>query len=71
MELTRLTDNERKFAEDNHKLIYSFLSSYSIEDYYNIVVFGYLKAIQVYSKRADLQVFTCRAIPIAYPGYVP
>lgn len=57
MELTRLTDNERKFAEDNHKLIYSFLSSkgYSIEDYYNIVVFGYLKAVQVYSKRADLQ----------------
>ncbi len=45
MELTRLTDNERKFA-DNHKLIYSFLSSkgYSIEDYYNIVVFGYLES---------------------------
>lgn len=57
MELEKLTAIERKLAEENHNLIYAFLSKgkYSIEDYYNIVVFGYLKGIQVYCRRADLQ----------------
>lgn len=57
MELEKLTATERKLAEENHNLIYAFLSKgkYSTEDYYNIVVFGYLKGIQVYCRRADLQ----------------
>lgn len=40
MKLTKLTEKERKYAEENHNLIYSFLHrhGYSIEDYYNIAV---------------------------------
>lgn len=56
-QLRSLTATERKLAEENHNLIYTFLTKgkYNTEDYYNIVVFGYLKGIQVYCRRADLQ----------------
>ncbi len=57
MTLTKLSEQEKQFAEKNHSLIYRYLHShgYSIEEYYNIAVFGYLKAVQVYSQRKDLQ----------------
>ncbi len=56
MRLEKLSDAERKYAEENHSLIYKFLNSgnYSIEEYYNIAVFGFLKAVQVYHRRKDL-----------------
>lgn len=52
MKLEKLSANERRFAEENHNLIYSFLHQhgYSIEDFYSIVVFGYLKAVQTYHR---------------------
>ena len=51
--LQPLTSQERKFAEENHNLVYRFLrkNGYSIEDFYNIAVFGYLKSIQVYHRK--------------------
>lgn len=57
MKLEKLTESEKKFAEENHNLVYGFLHryKYSIEEYYNVVIFGYLKAVQTYSKRKDLQ----------------
>ena len=56
MKLEKLSEIEQKFAEENHSLIYKFLSNgnYSIEEYYNIVVFGFLKAVQIYHRRNDL-----------------
>lgn len=55
--LEKLTEVEKKLAEENHNLVYAFLHTYnySIEMYYNIVIFGYLKGIQVYSRREDLR----------------
>lgn len=55
--LTSLSDYEKREAEKNHNLVYSFLHrhGYSIEDYYNVVIFGYLKAIQIYNRREDLR----------------
>ncbi len=55
--LKPLTDPERKFAEENHNLIYGFLHryGYDLENYYDIAVFGYLKAVQVYHRREDLR----------------
>lgn len=55
--LQPLTETERKFAEDNHNLVYGFLHryNYSIEEYYNIVIFGFLKAVEIYNRRKDLQ----------------
>lgn len=50
------TEQERKFAEENHNFIYGFLRKhgYSIEEFYNIAVFGYLKAVQVYHRKEKL-----------------
>lgn len=51
--LQPLTEKEKKFAEENHNLIYGFLHlyNYSIEEYYSIAVFGYLRAVQVYHRK--------------------
>ena len=50
--LKPFTEEEKMLAEKNHDLVYQFLRAhnYSMEDYYNIVVFGYLKGIQKYCK---------------------
>lgn len=57
MKLEKLTESEKKFAEENHNLVYGFLRryKYSIEEYYNVVIFAYLKAVQIYHRRKDLQ----------------
>lgn len=54
--LQPFTEQERKFAEENHNLIYGFLKKhgYSIEEFYNIVVFGYLKSVQIYHRKEKL-----------------
>lgn len=50
--LKTFTEEEKRLAEKNHDLVYQFLRAhnYSMEDYYNIVVFGYLKGIQKYCR---------------------
>lgn len=55
--LQPLTEAEKKQAEESHNLLYSFLHrhGYSIEAYYNIAIFGYLKGIQIYNRREDLR----------------
>lgn len=55
--LEPLTDFERKFATENHNLVYKFLHQhgYSLEVYYDIVIFGFLKAVQIYNRREDLR----------------
>lgn len=55
--LKPLSNYERKFAEENHNLVYDFLHrhGYSLENYYDVAIFGFLKAVQVYSRREDLR----------------
>ena len=55
--LEPLTDFERKFATENHNLVYDFLHrhGYSLENYYDIAIFGFLKAVQIYNRREDLR----------------
>lgn len=55
--LQPLTKKEKRQAEENHNLVYSFLHrhGYSIEDFYNIAIFGYLRGIQIYNRREDLR----------------
>lgn len=50
--LKPFTEEEKRLAENNHDLVYQFLRThnYSMEDYYNTVVFGYLKGIQKYCR---------------------
>lgn len=55
--LQPLSDMEKRQAEENHGLVYSFLHrhGYPIEEFYNIAIFGYLKGIQVYNRKEDLR----------------
>lgn len=57
IKLQPLTEYEKLQAEINHSLVYSFLHrhNYSIEEMYNVVIFGYLKGIQIYNRRKDLR----------------
>lgn len=52
-----LTKQEQRFAEENHNIIYKFLHKYgySIDEHYNIAVFGYLKSVQVYHRKEKLK----------------
>lgn len=55
--LQPLSEIEKRQAEEHHGLVYSFLHrhGYSIEEFYNIAIFGYLKGIQTYNRREDLK----------------
>lgn len=46
----RLTEEQKAFAEENHNLIYTFLhkKNLSFDEYYDVVVMGYLKAVANY-----------------------
>lgn len=52
MELRQFTKEEQQFAEKNHDLVYAFLNEKKLseDEYYDVVVFGYLRAVQEYCK---------------------
>lgn len=55
--LQPLTEKEKEMAEKYHNMVYTFLHSkgYDIEEYYDIAVMGYLKAVQKYFRDDDLK----------------
>lgn len=55
-----LTHEERTFASDHHNLVYEFLHEHHLatDEFYDIIIFGYLNAVKTYLSRADLQVYT-------------
>lgn len=55
--LKPLSNYDRKFATENHNLVYDFLHrhGYSLENYYDVAIFGFLKAVQIYNRREDLR----------------
>ena len=57
--LHELTHLQRQFAEEHQDTVFRFLShkGLSIEDYYDIVIFGYLKAVQEYDENPALSRF--------------
>lgn len=52
-----MTKHEREFAEENHMLVYRFLSANGLseDEYYDIVIFGYLQAVQEYLAAKETQ----------------
>lgn len=54
-----LTHAEKKFASDHHNLVYEFLHAHhlAIDEFYDIVIFGYLNAVRTYLSRTDLQIY--------------
>jgi len=60
-----LTLEQQQFAEDHHDLIYGFLRLKRLsQDYYDILVFGYLRAVRKYLERPELRRY--RFSTIAY-----
>lgn len=55
--LQPLTEEEKEMAEKYHNMVYAFLhqKGYDIEEYYDIAVMGYLKAVQKYSRDDNLK----------------
>ena len=53
------TPKEQLYAEKHHEMIYHFLSHYQLDEteYYDVVVFGYLAAIQEYLRKPHLQCY--------------
>lgn len=50
MDIRPLTRKQQKFAEEHHNLVYSFLNKKKLNEsvFYDVVIFGYLKAVQEY-----------------------
>lgn len=53
---TALTQAQQTFAADHHSLVYAFLNEKKLpdDDFYDIVVFGYLRAVKRYFDETDL-----------------
>ncbi len=54
---TPLTKDEADYAEKHHSLVYAFLrrKGYSFDDFYDIAIFGYLRAVRNWYERGDLR----------------
>jgi hypothetical protein len=59
-----LTREQREFATKWHNLIYTFLNEKRLpeEDYYDIVVFGFLRAVKEYLSKPALQRYSFSTI---------
>lgn len=55
--LKRLTQEERDFAASNHDLIYSYLrhKGLTVDEYYDVVVFGFLTAVNRFHTQLHLR----------------
>jgi RNA polymerase sigma factor (sigma-70 family) len=51
-----MTREQRDFAAFNHSLVFKFLNKKHLgeDEYYDIVIFGYLRAVQKYIQRPEL-----------------
>lgn len=57
MDIQPLTRKQQEFAKENHNLVYDFLNKKKLPEsvFYDVVIFGYLKAVQEYCDRPDLR----------------
>ena len=55
--MNKLTDYERRFADEHHGIIYEYLKarSLSVNEYYDVVIFRYLGAVQRYLSDPELR----------------
>ena len=52
-----MTEEQRRYAAENHALIYRFLreKGWSVDEYYDVAAFGYLTAVMQYLSDAALR----------------
>lgn len=55
-----LTTEQSQIAELNHDLVFEFLNEYNLPEsqYYDVVIFGYLCAVQEYCEKPELQKYS-------------
>ena len=55
-----LTAEQSQIAELNHDLVFEFLNEYNLPEsqYYDVVIFGYLCAVQEYCEKPELQKYS-------------
>lgn len=55
-----LTTEQSQIAELNHNLVFEFLNEYNLPEsqYYDVVIFGYLCAVQEYCEKPELQKYS-------------
>lgn len=58
MKVYQLTENQRKFAEEQHSILEKFLQRKRLpfDEYYDVVVFRFLSAVQEFAGIEDLSV---------------
>ncbi len=66
MTSVRLTEKQRQFAEDNHKVLEDFLQyrKLPMEEFYDVIVFWFLRAVQQYDEREDLRQYSFKTIAV-------
>lgn len=64
MRETPLTPEQKEFAERHHNLVYTFLHRNRLpeNEFYDVVIFGYLKGVRDYLSRTDLQKYSFATI---------
>lgn len=60
MSKERLTPYEREFAEKNHNVIYAYLHDrkLNVEEYYEVVLLDYIRAVRRYNREKRLQKYS-------------
>lgn len=64
MEDFRLTERQQRFAEEHHHVLEDFLKyrGLSGDEFYDVVVFRFLRAVKQYDEREDLRKYTFNTI---------
>lgn len=59
-----LTKEQREFAAERHGLVYAFLNERGLseDDYYDVVIFGFLRAVKRYFTEPNLQKYAFSTI---------
>ena len=62
--MEKLAFEQQQFAVKHHNLVYKYLHTkhLPVKEFYDIIVFGYLRACQAYMTREDLQQFSFSTI---------
>ena len=57
--MDKLTNEQQKFASDNHYLVENFLKFRRLnrDEYYDIAAIGYMRAVGNYFRRSDLRIY--------------
>lgn len=61
---TAMSEEQRQYAAKHHDLIYAFLheQQWTVEEYYDIAAFGFLRAVMRYQSEASLQKYSFSTI---------